>query len=50
MCVDMYTGVQVPPEVREGHWIHETGVPDACELPNMGAGNRSQVLKRSVYY
>lgn len=50
MCVDMYTAVHVPPEVRGGHWIHGIGVPDACELPNMDAGNRSQVPKRRMHY
>lgn len=44
LCVDLCTGLQVPVEVRRGHWIQGAGVTGGCEPPDEGAGLTAQAL------
>lgn len=46
-CVSVCTWMQDLQRQDEGPSSSEAGVTGGCELPNMGAGNRTQVLCKS---
>lgn len=47
MCAHVHTKYQVRPE--EGVGFPGAGVLSSCELPDLGAGSQTQVLKSSNY-
>lgn len=46
-CVGMCMVVQASTEVRKGHICPEAEVPGGCQLPDMDAGKKSQVVYKN---